>query len=108
MSGAARSCLLEQPQFAARLSSWAAAALLARDDVREAPVEIRADHADQLIDLVLEEMVRAVDRLMLDDDALLRLHLLDELMTSLAGATRSSEPCTIRPEDGQGARNEKS
>ena len=62
----------------------------------------------QRLDLVVEEVVRAGDHLLVDDDALLGLELLDQPLTSFAGTTASLSPWMIRPDDGQGARNEKS
>src|SRR6478672_1043342 len=44
----------------------------------ETLVEIGADRLHQRLDLAVEEMVRAGDDLLLDDDALLRLQLVDE------------------------------
>jgi hypothetical protein len=56
-----------------------------------------------------EEVVRARDRLVGDQDALLGLQLVDQTPERpFAGATLSASPLMIRPEDGQGARKEKS
>ena len=74
----------------------------------EALVEIAADDVHQLLGLVLEEVVGAFDRLVLDLMPFWVFSFSITLITSLIGATRSCEPCTNSPEDGQGARNEKS
>src|SRR5690606_7294761 len=49
-------------------------------DLGPATVEILAARFDQFIDLVLVEMVGALDGLLLDGDALLQLELVDQLL----------------------------
>ena len=73
-----------------------------------ARVDVAADGLFQLVGLVLEEVVGAGDDLMRDLDAALRLQLCDSSPTEFDGTTRSLSPLIIRPDDGHGARNEKS
>ena len=74
----------------------------------EAHVEVVADVLFEFGGLVLEEVVGAGNDLMVDLDALLGLELGGSSATELDGTTRSLSPLIIRPEDGHGARNEKS
>jgi hypothetical protein len=67
----------------------------------KAAVEVVFAFAHQRVDLAVEEVVCARNDLVGDQDALLGFQLFD-------GATLSASPLMIRPEDGQGARNEKS
>src|SRR5579883_1456249 len=57
----------------------------------EALVEIGADRRDEIVDAILEEMVRAFDDGVLDDDAFLRLQLLDQALHLL----RRRDPVAI-------------
>ncbi len=80
-----------------------------RDQIAGQPsVEVVLAFGHQRFHLVGEEVVCAGDGLVGDEDALLGLQLFDQTVDVLFGATRSASPETIRPEDGQGARKEKS
>ena len=52
----------------------------------EAPVEVIAAGLDQLVDILFEKMIGAVDDLLLDLDALLGLQLVDEGLNVLLGS----------------------
>src|SRR5687767_3130765 len=53
---------------------------LARRDFRAATVEIFGTALGELVDLALVEVVGAIDDLLLDGDALLRLEFVDQLL----------------------------
>lgn len=74
----------------------------------EAPVEIVLAFAHQRFHLAVEEVVGVGNGAVGNEDALLGLQFSTRPLTSFSGATLSASPLMIRPEEGQGARKEKS
>jgi len=70
--------------------------------------QIFVDHILQLIQVIAEEVVGALDDLVVDLDIALVAQLRHQFATASWGTMSSRSPWTIRPEEGQGARKLKS
>src|SRR5689334_15899206 len=65
------------------MSTGTPSAALAGRDLGATAIEVFGAALGQLVDLVLEEVVGAIDDLLLDGDALLRLELIDQFLHRL-------------------------